>query len=162
YQTYTIGSSKAMFEKLGRMIYRRRWAVLVAGLVFMTASGLLGTSVFGSLKEGGYNNPGAESQQVADTLSNQLGRDQRTLIVLFTSRDGTTVDNPTFKSGVEATLAKIAGQEGVGKITTFYTTGAAQLVSTDKTSTYAVVGINGNDDAQLKVMDRIRPMLTSD
>ncbi len=151
-----------MFEKLGRTIYRRKWAVLVAGLVFMAASGLLGTSVFGSLKAGGYNNPGAESTQAADTLTNQLGRDQRTLIVLFTSKDGTTIDNPAFKSGVAATLARLQGQDGVGKITTFYGTGASQLVSNDKTSTYAVVGINGNDDAQLKVVDQIRPLLTSD
>jgi uncharacterized membrane protein YdfJ with MMPL/SSD domain len=151
-----------MFEKLGRAIYRRRWAVLVAGIVFMAASGLLGTSVFGSLKAGGYNNPGAESTQAADTLSNQLGRDQKTLIVLFTSKDGTTADNPAFKSGVEATLAKLQGQAGVGKITTFYDTGASQLLSNDKMSTYAVVGIDGNDDAQLKVVDRIRPLLTSD
>src|ERR1700730_11450985 len=128
-----------MFEKLGRAIYRRRWIVLVAGLVFMAASGLLGTSVFGSLKAGGYNNPGAESTQVADTLSNQLGRDQRTLVVLFTSKDRTTVDNPVFKSGVQATLKKKEGQEGVGKITTFYSTGPSQFISNDKTSTYAVV-----------------------
>jgi RND superfamily putative drug exporter len=136
--------------------------VLVAGLLFMVASGVLGTSVFSSLKAGGYNNPGAESSQVAATLSNQLGQDQRTLIVLFTSKDGTKVDSPSYKSAVETTLSKIDGQSGVGKIATFYSTGASQLVSNDKVSTYAVVGLDGSDDAQLKTMTRIRPLLTSD
>jgi RND superfamily putative drug exporter len=151
-----------MFEKLGAAIYRRRWLVLVAGLLFMVASGVLGTSVFSSLKAGGYNNPGAESTLAADTLSNQLGFDQRTLVVLFTSKDGTTIDRPAFKSAVETTLSKIQGQSGVGKVTTFYTSGATQLVSNDRTSTYAVVGLDGSDDAQLKTMNRIRPLLTSD
>jgi uncharacterized membrane protein YdfJ with MMPL/SSD domain len=151
-----------MFEKLGTAIFRRRWAVLIAGIVFMAASGLLGTSVFGSLKTGGYNNPGAESQQVVETLSKQLGRDDRTLLVLFTSKDGITVDAPAFKQGVDATLAKIKGHESVGKIVTYYDTGAKPLVSNDKTSTYAVVGIEGDDDAQLSVMKEIRPLLTSD
>ena len=122
-----------MFEKLGTTIYRRRWAVLIAGLIFMAVSGVLGTSVFGSLKSGGYNNPDAESQQVAETLGNRLGRDDRTLLVLFNSKDGTTVDNPAYKQAVEATLAKIKGHDSVGKIVTFYETGAKPLVSNDKT-----------------------------
>jgi RND superfamily putative drug exporter len=151
-----------MFEKLGLVIYKRRWAVLIAGLVFMAVSGVLGTSVFGSLKSGGYNNPGAESQQVAETLSRDLGRNDKTLLVLFTSKDGTTVDSPAYKQAVDATLAKVQGHDGVGKIVTYYDTGAKPLVSNDKTSTYAVVGIEGDDDAQLKTMKEIRPLLTSD
>ena len=42
-----------MFNSLGHVIYRRRWAVLIAGIVFMAVSGVFGTSVFGSLKSGG-------------------------------------------------------------------------------------------------------------
>src|SRR6476469_2919404 len=151
-----------MFEKLGLVIYKRRWAVLIAGLVFMAVSGVLGTSVFGSLKSGGYNNPGAESQQVAETLSRDLGRNDKTLLVLFTSKDGTTVDSPAYKQAVDATLAKVQGHDGVGKIVTYYDTGAKPLVSNDKNSTYAVVGIEGDDDTQLKTMKEISPLLTSD
>src|SRR5436305_14152982 len=120
-----------MFNSLGHVIYRRRWAVLVAGLVFMAVSGILGTSVFGSLKSGGYENPGAEAQQVAQTLSKQLGRDDRTLLVLFTSKDGSAVSDPTYKQAVDATLAMIKGQPSVDQITTFYDTGASQFVSND-------------------------------
>lgn len=151
-----------MFEKLGNAIYRRRRLTLILGLVFMAVSGVLGSSVFGSLKAGGYNIPGAESTLVAETLKKELGRDDRSLIVLFTSKSGMLVDSPTFRQGVEATLAKLQGQKGVDKIVTFYMSGATQLVSNDKTRTYAVVGITGDDDAQLATMKRIRPLLTSD
>ena len=52
-----------MFEKLGSVIYRGRWTVLAAGLVFMALSGLFGIGVFGQLKAGGYDNPSAEFDQ---------------------------------------------------------------------------------------------------
>src|SRR5947209_12377413 len=129
-----------MFASLGGFIYRQRWAVLVLGLVFLVAAGVFGTGVFGSLKGGGFYDPNAESTKVYDAIPAKLGRDQGTLIVLFTSRDGTKVDAPAYKQAVEATLAKVAGKPGVGHTTSFYNTGAAQLVSNDMVSTYAVVG----------------------
>ncbi|MEO8288994.1 MAG: MMPL family transporter [Chloroflexota bacterium] len=151
-----------MFAKMGHAIYRRRWLTLILGLVFMVVSGVIGTTVFGSLKTGGYNNPNAESTRVTQTLKDELGRDDRTLIVLFTSKDGTTVENPAYKSAVEGTLAKIDGQPDVGAITTYYMTGASQLVSNNKQSTYAVVGLDGDDDSQLATMKVLRPLLKSD
>ena len=72
------------------------------------------------------------------------------------------MDSPAFKNAVEATLAKATGQVGVGNITSFYTTGAAQLVSNDRHSTYAVVGLTGDEDAREKALKELRPRLTSD
>src|SRR5438094_3366059 len=109
-----------MFASLGRFIYRQRWGVLVAGLAFLVASAVFGTSVFGSLKGGGFYDPNAESTKVYDAIPAKLGRDEGSLIVLFTSSDGTKVDAPQFKQAVESTLAKVEGKPGVGHITTFY------------------------------------------
>ena len=151
-----------MFQGLGSVIYRGRWIVLAAGLVVMALSGIFGISVFGQLKAGGYNNPSAESTHVEDLLKSQLGADDRILIVLFTSKDGSTVESPGYKAAVENTLSKLNGQENVGKISTFYSTGATVFVSKDHTSTYAAVGLEGDDDVQMKNMARLRPLLTSD
>lgn len=151
-----------MFAWLGNSIYKARWFVLIAGLVFMAVSGILGTSVFSDLKAGGYNNPGAESTKVEELLKSQLGQPDRFLVVLFDSKDGKTVEDPAYKSAVEATLAKVDGQPNVTSISSFYTTQAASFVSHDRTATYAVVGVNGDDDVQLENMDRLRPLLTSD
>lgn len=151
-----------MFAKLGSLIYKRRWVVLLLGLLFMAASGLLGAEVFGNLKGGGYTNPGAESTQVADSIKQQLGGDSSSLIVLFTSQNGWKVDDPAYKVAVQDTLSRLDGQPDVGKITTYYGTGAAALVSNDRLSTYALVGLNGSPDSQLKMMDNLRALLTSD
>src|SRR5512138_1488973 len=125
-----------MFAALGRAVYRRRWAVLIAGLVFMLASGLAGTTLFGTLKAGGYENPEAESIRTADLLRTELARDDRTLVVLFTSNNGTQVDDPAYKAEVEKTLGRLKGQPNIGRVTTYYTTGASQFVSKDRLSTY--------------------------
>src|SRR5438874_8921086 len=106
----THKKEKAMFASIGRFIYRRRWPVLLAGLVFIFVSGIYGTSVFPQLKSGGFYDPNSESSKVVDSLHQDLGRDEGTLIALFTSNDGSSVDSPQFKQAVEATLARIDGR----------------------------------------------------
>ena len=83
-------------------------------------------------------------------------------MVLFTSKDGTPVESAGYKAAVENTLSKLNGQPNVGKISTFYSTGATAFVSKDHMSTYAAVGLEGDDDVQLQNMVRLRPLLTSD
>jgi RND superfamily putative drug exporter len=151
-----------MFERLGSVIYRGRWLVLAAGVLFMALSGIFGIGVFGQLKAGGYDNPSAESTSVENLLKSQLGADDRILIVLFTSKDGSKVESASYKAAVDNTLSKLNGQPNVGKISTFYSTGAPVFVSNDHTSTYAAVGLEGDDDVQLQNMARLRPLLTSD
>src|SRR3954469_6014517 len=91
---------KAMFASLGRFIYRWRWGVLLAGLLFIVVSGVYGTSVFPSLKGGGFYAPDAESTRAAEALHTDLGRDAGSLIVLFTSPDGSAVDSPQYRQAV--------------------------------------------------------------
>ncbi len=149
-----------MFAALSKFVYRRRWSVLAAGLVFMILSGVFGTTVFGNLKSGGFNDPAVDSSKVLEAMHDKLGRDDTSLIVLFNAKDGSAVDSPAFKQGVEATLAKLQGRSEIGTITTFYNSGATPLVSNDKKSTYAVVGLNGDDTAITKYMKELRPLLT--
>lgn len=156
-----IRKARLMFALLGRFVYRRRWLVLVAGIVFLAASGVYGTSLFGQLKGGGFNDPAADSSKVLDALHNQLGHDEATLLVLFTARNGETVNSPAYQQEVENTLAKVKGQEGVGTISSYYSTHASQLLSTDQHSTYAVVGMTGDQETQAKNIKLLRPLLTS-
>ncbi len=151
-----------MFAALGKFIYRRRLVVAIAGLVFMITAGVFGTSVISSLKGGGFDDPNSESSKAALALHEKLGRDEGTLLVLFTGKNGQQVESAEYKKAVEATLAKIEGKPGVGAITTYYKTGATQLVSLDKQQTYAVVGIIGDQDQERKYLETLRPLLKSD
>lgn len=151
-----------MFANISGFIYRRRLAVLSVGLVFIIISGVFGVGVFSKLKGGGFDDPNSESSKAAIAIQQQLGKDQNSLIVLFSSKDGSNADAPTFKQAVETTLSKISGQAGVDEITTFYNSGATPLVSNDRKSTYAVVGLAGDEEAQQKLAKNLRPLIASD
>jgi len=151
-----------MFATLARFIYHRRWAVLVAAVLFMVLSGVYGSSVFGKLKGGGFDDPGSESSKVAGMIAKEMGHNQTPLIVLFSAKDGLTVSDPLYQQAVAATLAKVQGQPGVGTITSYYETGAPQLLSADKRSTYAVVNIEGGLGKALKLLPTLRQQLKSE
>lgn len=151
-----------MFASIGRFIYKGRWGVLLAGLAFIIVSGIYGTGVFPRLKGGGFYDPDAESTKVIESLHRDLGRDEGALVVLFTSNDASTVDSPSYKEAVEATLAKVEGRSIVDQVTSFYNSGAPQLVSNDRRSTYAIVGLDGDQQAQADAMKELRPLLTKE
>ncbi len=151
-----------MFAALGRFIYQRRWLVLAAGLIFIIISGVYGTSVFGFLKSGGFYDPTSESYQASIGVQQQLNKGETPLLVLFSS-PSMTVDDSAYAQAVAATLAKAQGHAGVGSITSFYTTNktATTLVSNDRKSTYALMGLTGDDVSQANTLKQLRPLLTS-
>jgi RND superfamily putative drug exporter len=131
-------------------------------MIFIALSGIFGTGVFPRLKGGGFYDPNADSTRLVEALHQNLGRDEGSLIVLFTANDATTVDSPQYKQAVQATLAKVQDRPIVGRITSFYNIGAPQLVSNDRRSTYAIVGLNGDEEAQKAAMTDLRPLLKAD
>ena len=153
-----------MLARLSDGIYRRAWLVLAAGLLFMVLGGVYGTGVFGQLKNGGFADPASEATKVQAALSEHLGRPAGAIIVLFTAPDGSglTVDAPEYRAAVEASLGRLAGKEGIASIDSFYSTGAPQLVSNDRRSTYAAVGVRGDEGAQQEYFTHLRPLITSD
>ncbi|HTE73519.1 MAG TPA: MMPL family transporter, partial [Actinomycetes bacterium] len=95
-----------MVETLGRIAYRWRWAVLAAALAFLAVAGAWGTSVFGTLTTGGFDDPDSESARAAAVAAAQLGRDDADVVVLYRSPDR-TVEDPAFRQAVTGTLAAL-------------------------------------------------------
>ena len=137
-----------MFSALGRATYRRRRAVLAAGIAFLLLAGLWGTGVFGKLVGGGFEDPGSESARSAETLVEAFGRDSADVVVLYTAQDR-TVDDATFRRDVEAALESLP-EGSVTSTSTFWSTGAPSFVSEDRRSTFAVLGLPGDDDEALE------------
>ncbi|SNS81731.1 putative drug exporter of the RND superfamily [Actinomadura meyerae] len=132
-----------MFERWGRWVHRRRrWVLGAAGAVLVFA-GVWGTGVFGALTSaGGFDTPGSESARAAQVAERDLGRDEADVVVLYQGR--TTVDDPSYRASVERALAALP-QEKIASVDTYWTTGAPQLVSGDRTATYAVLRLAGAD-----------------
>lgn len=133
-----------MFAALGRFTFRRRWAVLAVGLVFVAGAAVWGTGVIGQLKPGGYEDPASPSARAAAAVTTTLGQPAADAVVLFASPDR-TVRDPAYRAAVTSALAALpAGL--VTHATTYFDTGAPQLVSADRRSTYAVLSLAGADE----------------
>jgi uncharacterized membrane protein YdfJ with MMPL/SSD domain len=148
-----------MFAWWGRAVVRWRWAVLAAGLALVAAGVTWGTGVFGALTGGGFDDPGSESVRAHDRIEAELGNQDISLLVLYTSRDA-TVDQPALRDPVVATVDKIRQSPEVASVSSWYDTGNPGLVSADRHATYAAIQLRPTDpDEMVDAYQRLRPTL---
>ncbi|XVQ12798.1 MMPL family transporter [Spirillospora sp. CA-255316] len=145
-----------MFERWGRWTYRRRRPVLAVALLFVAAAAVWGTGVFGALSPGGgFDTPGSDSDRAERVAERELGRDTADVVILYRAADGRTVDDPAYRSAVEAALRALP-RDKVASTGTYWSTGSPQLVSRDRASTYAVVRLAGDAEARQDGYEAIR------
>lgn len=137
-----------MLESWGRLIYRRRWPVLVAALAAVIFSVVWGTGVFGATTSAdGFATPDSESARAIEVAERALPRGEADVVVLYTDRAGRTVDDPAVRKAVTDAVAALPADR-VASALTYYSTGSPQFVSADRTTTYAVLRLAGQDTAQ--------------
>ena len=69
------------FERLGRVITRRKKHLLFASIVLALAAGAIGSQVFTRLDSGGYSNPKSDSAKVWDYLKNTFNTKDPTIVL---------------------------------------------------------------------------------
>jgi uncharacterized membrane protein YdfJ with MMPL/SSD domain len=148
-----------MFEALGRVMYRgRRWVLALTG-GFVVVAVVWGTGVFGSLANGGFDDPGSESARALAQVEKAVGRDNADVVLLYESAER-TVDDPAYREAVDGALAGLP-RDDIAKMTTFWSANEApQLVSKDRRGTYVVLTLRGgSDDALLETYRDLEPAL---
>src|SRR3954452_21741007 len=148
-----------MCEALGRVTYRRRRWVVGLALLFVAFAAVWGTGVFGSLTGGGFDDPDSESSKAAEVAATRIGHDSADVVVLYSSPDR-TVDDPAFQDAVASTLDALPA-DAVVATTTYWSPGAAPLVSTDRHASYAVLTLSGSDQVERIRGDLAAPGLTT-
>src|SRR5271156_6540552 len=135
-----------MFEAWGRVLARRRRRTLIITLLFVAFAGAWGTGVFGHLSAGdNFTPPSSPSQREASQAAQVFGRNDADVVVLYRSAS-MSVSDPGYRQVVTAALSQLPAAD-VARATTYWASGAAQLVSTDRHATYAVLQLTGADDA---------------
>ncbi len=135
-----------MFEAWGRGLYRARRLTLVVAVLFAVGAGVWGTGVFGKLTSGNtFTPPGSQSNSESALAASVFGRNEADVVVLYHSAT-MTVNDPAYRRAVTAALAGLPSAD-VTRTTTYWSSGQAALVSTDRHSTYAVLQLAGADDA---------------
>jgi hypothetical protein len=86
-----------MFKTIGRSTYRLRFLWIAVGVAVLLTGIFYGVRVFKSLKDGGINDPTANSTLEANLLLKTFPKSQVSIIVLATSSKW-TVDQSEFRS----------------------------------------------------------------
>jgi uncharacterized membrane protein YdfJ with MMPL/SSD domain len=150
-----------LFKSLGSFVIHRRGWVLLAGVVFIVAAAVYGTSVFGHLDSGGFAGKNFESYQALQQIDDHFGGSDQSLIVLFSSRNGLRVSQPAYQAAVETTLQAARQDHNVTLVTDYYATHSPELVSQDGSRTFAVIQIGGSLVQATATTKELRPRLTS-
>src|SRR5580704_11034666 len=134
-----------MFERWGRILFRRRRLVLVIAAFGIVAAAAWGSGVFGSLQSaGGFAPPDSQSQREAAQASRAFGRDSGDVVLVYTSKNQ-TVHSAAYRSAVTSSLARLP-RGRVTAVQTYWSTGAPRFASSDGRVTYAVLELTGATD----------------
>jgi uncharacterized membrane protein YdfJ with MMPL/SSD domain len=136
------------FGRWGRAMYRRRRLVLGLSGLFVVVAGVWGTSVFGALSGGGFEDPGSESAKAASVIDAQFGHRSADVVVVYQTPEGSalTVSDRAFRQQVEAALAGLPTEQ-VGQVDTYWSSGRSPaFVTDDGQTTYAAITLRGADE----------------
>lgn len=150
-------------KRWARSVIRWRWAVLAVAALAMTGAGIWGTSVFGSLVDGGFATPGSESQRAHELVEGEFGRQGGDVAVVYeVPPDATGVNDPAFADAVTTQLGLLPSDD-VEQTVTYWDTGAPTLVAEDGSSTLVLLSLDAaDDDAAAEIYGEIRDDLLVD
>jgi RND superfamily putative drug exporter len=150
-----------MLATLGGLLYRTRWAALLLSLAIVLGAALYGSGVFGTLTDGGFEDPNSQSAQAHAVLDKELGGWTPDIIILMRS-DTLSATDPAFAGAATRLLDTLQAQPGVASITSYYSTQSPRLLSRDGRETFAAVQFAATDRT-VKERDykALKPLITS-
>ena len=77
--------SATVFERLGRLAYRRRWIVVGAWALVLLVALPLAPRASGALRAGGFNLADLESSRARAVLHDELGLPESALVLVYSS-----------------------------------------------------------------------------
>jgi RND superfamily putative drug exporter len=143
----------AMLTRFADLATRRSRAVLVAALLLVGLAGAFGGGVAENLVSGGFEDPATESARADEALAERFGTGVPNVILLVTAPPGDDVDSPRVGDAGRAITERLAGEDGVTDVVSYWSEGGAPpLRNDDGTRALVIARIEGDDDT---VDDRI-------
>ncbi|QBR92693.1 MMPL family transporter [Nocardioides euryhalodurans] len=150
-----------MLDRWSGILVRRPLAVLLAGLALALAAGVYGAGVFGSLSQGGFDDPDTESSRSLAVQREALGNQGVDVIAIYSSED-LRVEDPEFRERVEATLAGLP-EDTTTEVVPWFAAEDPGLVSTDGHSAQVLISLAGEtQDDYLESFEELEPTLAAE
>ena len=147
-----------MMLSWGRFVARRAWVVLTAGLVLVAIAAVFGIGVFGSLSNGGYDDPASASAR-SSVQEHATFKNHAPDIVVIYSSPTMKVGDPAFRSSVQKMLAALP-KGSIQRVTSWYQTPSPTLISKDQHSTRVILSLTGTSQSDKAALyDKVSPRL---
>jgi len=130
----------------GGFLGRRARAVLIGGLVLVAAAAVYGLGVFGSLSNGGYDDPASESARSLIAEHKTFTSHDADIVVIYSS-PSLKVSDPAFRLAVSNVISRLPRGK-IQRVTTWYQTPAPTLISKDQHSTRIILTLTGTSQGQ--------------
>lgn len=150
-----------MFGAIARFVVRRRALVLAVYAVLIPVTLIYAGSVLPLLKAGGFEDPTQESWQTFELIQREFGAGTGDIIALYTTPIG-TVDDPDVAGSILTVVSQLEKDPNVGAIENFYTTGAPHFVSRDRSSTFLIIDLLGDEQKKIETFKRLQPVFATE
>jgi len=150
-----------MMDWLARSLPRRRVLVLVVAVAAVAVAGVLGSGVVANLRSGGFEDPAASSTRAAAALRDTFHTGEPNLVMLVSADKGTVDQAAVATGGLELTR-RLAAEQGVREVQSYWTTKAPPLRSEDGRQALVLARIAGDDDATQKRAERLAATFEGD
>jgi RND superfamily putative drug exporter len=139
-----------------RFVTARPRLSLLAALVLTVLAVLAGSGVADRLGAGGWEDPGAESTYATKALEREFPDSQPNFLLLVDS-GGSSVDDPAVAAEAERLAGRLAGEEGVMGVSSYWQSGAPALRAKDGHEALIAARITGDEKEMGETLDRIAP-----
>lgn len=127
-----------MFEKLGSLIVARKRLIFTLFLVAIFSAGAIGSSVFGKLDSGGYNDPKSDSAKAFEYLTDVFKVKDPAVVLVVETTNG--VNDPAAVTAAAKLEQSIKSEVGVGSTLSYWSAGGAPtLKSSDEKSAFLFI-----------------------
>src|SRR5665811_2515231 len=147
-----------MMQSWGHVLARRAKTVLGAGLALVAVAAVFGLGVFGSLSNGGYDDPASESARSLVAEHAAFTSHDADIVVIYSS-PSMKVGDPAFQESV-SNVIKGLPEGSMHRVTTWYQTPSPALISKDQHATRVIFALSGTSpDAKAALYDQVKPHL---
>ena len=147
-----------MFESIGHFSYRNRIAILVVYAFILPVLIWGAATVIPKLKGGGLDVPDSESHHTFALMEKEIHVGSADVLALWTNDSG-PVDDIEAYAAAFAAIARVEKDPGVLSHVSWYETGAPQLITADKSRTFLLITLSGDDETRYETLARIIPLL---
>ncbi len=147
-----------MFASLGHLTFRHRKVILFIYALLVPVWLFFARGVMPLLRSGGFEDPTAESWQVVGVLTEEMALGNADLLAIYSLASG-TIDEVEVLSAILPAIETTKADPDVARVTSVYETGAPMFASADRTKTFFVVSMHGDDERKAQAYQRLKPML---